>query len=197
MKRIGSVVLMIGILATAAAAADSTSTAPAGGAAVAPAPGKAPAAVKPAVKPAAKPAAKAASAPVSKIKLRMRHRVHANFMEEAEVALRQDFPIGDTEYSGRVLRYVPDFTMDKGKVSSRSNEPRNPAFQIVVKENGAPHDTSWAFLNFPPHFSRKSVIAFQVLRIDFPGRPSVHAKSDSARAPGQMMDSPTGHGVGR
>lgn len=192
MKRWYWVGLMIGAITATAAAADTTSTAPpaAAGEAVAPSTQTAP----PAVKPAAKPATKTAAAPVTKVKMRMRHRIHAGFMEEAEVALRQDFPIGDTEYSGRILRYVPDFTMDKGKVSSRSNEPRNPAFQIVVKENGAPHDTSWAFLNFPPHFSHKSILAFQVLRIDFSGRPSVFARSDSARAPQQMIDSPPERG---
>jgi hypothetical protein len=185
MKRLGWAGWLIGTLAAAAFAADSTTTAPpAARPAVAPAPAKAGGGGAPAAAKAARAAAKTATSPVTKVKLRMRHRVHAQFMEEAEVGLRQDFPIGDTEYSGRILRYVPDFTMDKGKVSSRSNEPRNPAFQIVVKENGAPHDTSWAFMNFPPHFSRKSILAFQVMRIDFSGRPSMHAKADTLKGGG-------------
>jgi len=84
------------------------------------------------------------------------------------VRLKQEFPVGDTEMTARIIEFVPDFTIGRDrKVTSRTNEPNNPAVRIVVKDKGAPHDTSWAFLNFPPHFSARAVLAFQVLRIDF------------------------------
>jgi len=76
-----------------------------------------------------------------------------------------------------------------GKVISRSNEPKNPAFQIIVREKKVAQDTTWAFLNLPPHFGRKSMLAFKIARIDFVGAPPIladttHASPPSAAAAG-------------
>jgi hypothetical protein len=135
------------------------------------------------------PAAGAAPAQRLKVKtvtLRMYHRVFHEFRDEARVGLRQDFPVGDTDYSARVVEFVPDFALDleKHKVISRSSEPRNPAFHIVVRKQGVPQDTTWAFLNMPPHFARKSLIAFQVMRIDFENHAPVLADTAWAKPPG-------------
>lgn len=113
----------------------------------------------------------------------VRHRVIHDFAEKAEVKLKEEFKIGDGEFSARIIEFVPDFMIENKKVVSRSRAPRNPAIRIVVKENGAPHDTSWAFLNFAPHFSPKSVLAFQLLRIEFENHPPVEARRDTAAAP--------------
>jgi hypothetical protein len=122
------------------------------------------------------------AATVEWVTLGIRHRVFQQFSEVQKVALQKEFPIGDTEYSARVVRYVPDFAMElkTGKVVSRSNEPRNPAFQIIVKENGAAKDTTWAFLNMPPHFARNSLLAFKIARIDFLGREPILADTTHA-----------------
>ena len=78
----------------------------------------------------------------------VRHRVFHDFYDVQKVKLNQDFPLGDSEYSARVIQYLPDFQMDleRHKFFSLSQEPRNPAFRVVVKKGKAPHDTSWAFL---------------------------------------------------
>jgi hypothetical protein len=135
--------------------------------------------------PAAAPKTKTVSshaARVQSVTLGIRHRVFQNFSEIQKVAIDQEFPVGDTEYSARVVRYVPDFAMElkSGTIVSRSNEPNNPAFQIVVKEKSVPQDTTWALLNMPPHFARKSLLAFKVARIDFVGREPIVA--DTTRA---------------
>jgi len=111
----------------------------------------------------------------------VRHRVFPDFRDVQRVKLNQEFPLGDTEYSARVMRYVPDFQMDleHRRVFSLSNQPRNPAFQVVVKKNGVPHDTSWAFLKSPPHFGVRAYFAFHVLRIDFVGRAPLLADTTS------------------
>jgi hypothetical protein len=111
---------------------------------------------------------------VKKVLLGMRHRAHPDFYDETEAVPGKEFPVGDTEYSAKILRFEPDFFInDDKKIVSQSNEPRNPAFQIMAIEGGAPHDTSWAFMNFPPHFSKRALISFQVLRIDFENRAPV------------------------
>lgn len=124
------------------------------------------------------------TAPPGKVKLRtvtlaIRHRVFHQFQDKIDAKLNEEFVIGDTEWSARVVRYVPDFAMElkTGKVVSRSSEPSNPAFQIVVRDKGKAVDTTWAMLSMPPHFTRRSFLAFRVMRIDFDGREPMLADS--------------------
>jgi hypothetical protein len=116
--------------------------------------------------------------------------VYQNFRDRLTVPMRQDFRIGDTEYTGRVIEWVPDFTMDvkTRRVSSRGNEPKNPAFRIIVRKAGLPRDTVWAFLNMPPHFAPKSQIGFMATEITFLDRAPVKTPdslSFKAQAPKQ------------
>jgi hypothetical protein len=146
---------------------------------------------------AAAPAAKSpAPAKVKSVTLAMKHRVFTQFSDVETVALQKDFQVGDSDYSARVVRYVPDFVMElkTGKVVSRSNEPKNPAFEIVVRQKNVPQDTSWAFLNMPPHFGRKSMIAFKVMRIDFVGAPPVVADTTKAAPPSSEVSAPAAKG---
>jgi hypothetical protein len=133
----------------------------------------------------ASPPTRAGAPTFQAVTLGVRHRVFPDFHDQHRVPLNRSFPLGDTEYSARVIRYVPDFQMDleRHRVFSLSDQPRNPAFQIVVRRNGVPHDTSWAFLKSPPHFSVRSYFAFLVLRIDFAGGPPLVADSSLVGPP--------------
>ena len=108
----------------------------------------------------------------------IRHRVFPDFAQLSEVRMKESFQVGDSPYTARVVEFVPDFSMDltSRKVVSLSSEPRNPAFRVVVTEKGAPSDTAWAFLNMAPHFARRSMLAFQVLRIEFANRATITAR---------------------
>lgn len=122
--------------------------------------------------------ARASAAPrVKTVTLSIRHRVFHEFRQVSEVKLREEFPVGDSPYTARVVEFVPDFSLnlDTRKVVSLSHQPRNPAFRVIVLEKGAPSDTAWAFLNMPPHFSRNSLLSFQVARIDFVDRAAITA----------------------
>jgi hypothetical protein len=143
-------------------------------------------AVPPAVaqdtKPAPGPAAGTSSVQklrVKKVTLGIGHRAFSEFYDEVSVRVGEEFGVGSTNYTARVLRFEPDFfvDMDTRQIASKSNRPDNPAFQIATIENGAPHDTSWAFLNFPPHFSKRALLAFKVLRIEFENHAPVTAKA--------------------
>ena len=59
--------------------------------------------------------------------------------------------IGDTGYSVKVLRYVPDFMMDTAtkQVVSRSATPNNPAIELEVKDKSGKVKKVWAFARFP------------------------------------------------
>jgi len=113
------------------------------------------------------------------VTLVIRHRVFHDFSDLQKVKLNQDFILGDTDFQGRVVQFVPDFRLDLAthKVVSLSNQPNNPAFKIIVRQGKTPKDTTWAFLNMPPHFARHSYFAFQVVRIDFVGHEPMMADS--------------------
>ena len=116
---------------------------------------------------------------VKAVTLGVRHRVFHDFAEVDEAPLRKPFAIGDTPYSATITDFLPDFVIDVAtrSITSRSNEPRNPAVRIIVREDGLPRDTTWAFLNMPPHFAARSLLAFKILRIDFTDRPPLAADS--------------------
>jgi hypothetical protein len=139
-------------------------------------------------------APKAPPLEVTGVTLRIRHRVFANFREDRGVRPRQVFQVGDTDYSAQVVRFVPDFAMNtkSHKIVTRSPEPNNPAFEIIVKEKGAPQDTTWAFLNMPPHFARTSMLAFQILRIDFKNHAPVVCSDSLATNPLPAPAAPAG-----
>ena len=137
----------------------------------------------------AKPAAPAATAAqnaklkVASLTMVVGHRAFTEFRDRVTVKLNETFRVGDSEYSAKVVEFQPDFTMDlkSRKVSSRSQDPRNPAAKVYVWKNGAIDDTSWAFLNNPPHFGRHSMLAFQLTRVEFENHAAVDAPKDSAR----------------
>ncbi len=118
------------------------------------------------------------------VTLLVRHRVFHDFVDEERVRLNQEFLLGDSDYNARVVQYVPDFQMDLAtrKVVSRTSQPNNPAFKIIVRQGKVPQDTTWAFLNMPPHFGRRSYFAFQVLRVDFADHAPMLADTTAAGA---------------
>jgi hypothetical protein len=138
---------------------------------------------------AATPAPGAKGPRLDTVTFGVHHRVFHDFYDVQKVKLNQTFPLGDSEYSARVIQYLPDFQMDleHHKFFSLSDQPRNPAFRVVVSKGKAAHDTSWAFLKSPPHFSAKSYFAFQVLRIDFLGAPPLLADTTRAAPPSGGM----------
>lgn len=130
----------------------------------------------------AAPTAAGAPPKVKTVTFHVFHRVFQNFQDRVTVPMRQDFRIGDSEYTGRVIEWVPDFTMDlkTRKVVSRGNDPKNPAFRIVVRKAGAARDTVWAFFNMPPHFAPKSQIGFMATEIQFLDRPALQSQDSLA-----------------
>lgn len=130
------------------------------------------------------------------VTLLVRHRVFHDFRDVQRVKLKQDFILGDTDYSARVVEYVPDFSMDltSRKIVSKSDRPDNPAFRIIVFQKQVPQDTTWALLKMPPHFARKSMFAFQVVKVELPGRPPILVDTTTTpAAPVNPPRMPAGH----
>ncbi|MFN8586575.1 MAG: hypothetical protein U0704_02150 [Candidatus Eisenbacteria bacterium] len=127
----------------------------------------------------------AAPAGVPKLKnvtLHIFNRVFPSFHDKVVAQRGVEFRVGDSEYTARIVDYVPDFTLDlkTHKVTSRGTEPKNPAFKLIVKKGNVPQDTTWAFFNMPPHFARKSLIAFVATEINFTNRPALVSQDSLA-----------------
>jgi hypothetical protein len=123
----------------------------------------------------------AAPLKVSTVSFVIGHRVFTEFRDQVTVKMNEDFRVGDSDYSARVVEFQPDFTMDlkSHRIGSRSQAPNNPAVRLRVWKNGAPDDTVWAFLKMPPHFARHSMLAFRLTELTFANHAPVRAAHDS------------------
>jgi len=92
-------------------------------------------------------------------------RLYPDWKEPHSVRLGERFPIGDTEFSGIVTRFLPDFRLVDGRAVSASHRLDNPAVRVVTWRDSTAVDSSWAFLNFPPHFSPLAFFTFQLKAI--------------------------------
>jgi hypothetical protein len=129
------------------------------------------------------------------VKVKIGHRIHADFKEEASVKMNEQYYIGDTEFSFKATEFYPHFGIvdSTSEIISLSDELKNPAFKILVYENDELIDETWAFYAFDaPHYARTSHISFQVEAFEYRG--TVHEKKtgkdkedsgeDEAHAPG-------------
>ncbi len=69
--------------------------------------------------------------------------------QEFDVPLGQTEALGDSGLSLTAKAFIPDFVMDPSGITSRSDEPNNPAASVVVTENGKDPYTGWLFAAMP------------------------------------------------
>ncbi len=65
------------------------------------------------------------------------------------VSRGQDFTLPGGSLTFRILALVPDFTLDNGVITSRSDAPQNPAAQVLITEHGHQLYRGWLFARFP------------------------------------------------
>ena len=85
---------------------------------------------------------------------------------EYRVRAGQRFALEGTQDEAVVKTILPDFVMDNGKYSSRSDEPNNPAAHVIFFRKGSMFENSWAFMKFPD-LHRKPGAAYDVQLADF------------------------------
>ena len=90
------------------------------------------------------------------------HRLYPDWNEEHEVKLQEEFWLGDLPFRAVIRRFMSDFKIIDGRRVNQSLTLKNPAVFVVVLGDSAAADSSWAFLNFPPHFSPDSFFTFQL-----------------------------------
>lgn len=145
-----------------------------------------PAAELPAAAPAAVsqvPAYKPVANPALRFVIECGSRLYPDWKEQREVHLGEHFVLGDTRNEAVVDALYPDFRIVEGKATSISDSLGNPAIRVLVQRDGAVVDSTWAFLNFPPHFSPKSFFTFQLQDIQGWTGPGAAALRTAAAAP--------------
>lgn len=118
-------------------------------------------------------------------------RLYPDWHEEQPLRLQQWFYLGDSEFTARIEDFVPDFRIIDKKIVNMSRKLDNPAAHVIVYHDTTATDSTWAFLNFPPHFSPQSFFTFQLKEIRgyeegsvpvWTPPPAPQAGSDSATA---------------
>jgi hypothetical protein len=90
--------------------------------------------------------------------------MYASFTDTATVRLGERFPIGDTQFTAEVDRFVSDFALEGNEVVSRSEEVRNPAVHMKVFDADKLIEESWAFPGSgAPHINPKNFVYFVII----------------------------------
>lgn len=104
-------------------------------------------------------------------------RLYTEWKEEQKLRIGERVFVGDTEYAVAIEGFLSDFRLVDGRPVSASREMKNPAAKIVTYKEGVAADSTWAFLNFPPHFSPDDFFTFRLLSINGQGPGGVPAVS--------------------
>jgi hypothetical protein len=92
-------------------------------------------------------------------------RLYPDWHEEQHLRMNQMFYLGDSEFTARIEDFIPDFRIIDKKIVNMSRKLANPAAHVVVYHDTTATDSTWAFLNFPPHYSPQSFFTFQLKEI--------------------------------
>lgn len=112
-------------------------------------------------------------APPSVVRVRVTHRVHAQFQDTLSVAMHERRTVGDSDFDFELVDFYPQFAIvdSTHAIISLSDEPKNPAFRVRIYKDGEPTEETWAFYGVEiPHFARTSYLAFQVLGFEYRGK---------------------------
>ena len=63
--------------------------------------------------------------------------------------LHSEMVIPGTEFKIALKEFLPDFKMEKDVITSKSNEPNNPAIRVEIFEKGKPVFTGWLYAKYP------------------------------------------------
>ncbi len=72
----------------------------------------------------------------------------AGRQQEVSLAFGQEARL-DPETSVRLEKFVPDFVFQNGRIESRSDQPNNPALELLVRSAKAGEAAVWLFPRFP------------------------------------------------
>ena len=78
----------------------------------------------------------------------------------------EQIPLGDTGYRVELGDFVPDYVMQGNQLSTRSNEPNNPAVRVQLSDAGGKTSSAWFFPKAPQmNFADDSGVAFKLQNV--------------------------------
>jgi len=84
----------------------------------------------------------------SAVVITVEDKVH-NKTEDVTVKLNSSFAIKDSKLKVQVGQFLPDFKMDGATITSRSDEPNNPAVRVTVYDGDNEIFKGWLYSKFP------------------------------------------------
>jgi hypothetical protein len=82
------------------------------------------------------------------------------------VVIGSEFSVPNSKITIKVESFLPHFTMEGTTLTSLTNDPKNPAAQIRIKENGSEVFKGWLFSLYPTtHVFQHSIYGFTL--VDF------------------------------
>jgi hypothetical protein len=72
-----------------------------------------------------------------------------NQEKKVVIKIGDTYKIHDSDLSIRILHFLPNFSMDNFGMTSKSNEPKNPAVDFEVKKGEQKIFQGWLFNKFP------------------------------------------------
>ncbi len=70
-------------------------------------------------------------------------------IKDVTVTLNSDYTIPDSSIKIAVGDFLPDFRMTGTTITSNTNEPNNPAIQVIITEADAEIFSGWLYARFP------------------------------------------------
>jgi cytochrome c biogenesis protein len=76
-------------------------------------------------------------------------------------------PVGEQGATVELADFIPDFVVEGNQISSRSDEPRNPAIRLQVTRPGGETSSAWILANFPDaHPPNDTGITFRFVNVE-------------------------------
>lgn len=82
------------------------------------------------------------------LKIELRNK-ESNNKKVYEIEIGSRMKLDDTGLTVEVMNFAPDFKMSPGEITSASAEPKNPAAQVLIEEEGKQPIKVWLFYNYP------------------------------------------------
>lgn len=80
--------------------------------------------------------------------LHIEDKTHQTSLDQT-IPLHTDYQIPDSELTVQVGDFLPQFSMGESRITSLSNEAKNPALKIIVLKKGEEVFNGWLFERFP------------------------------------------------
>lgn len=77
------------------------------------------------------------------------HTIKTKKQASVTLPIGRKTPVEGTPFEIEVLYFLPNFTMGGSTITTKDNDPKNPAAKVKIYQNGSVIWTGWLFQKFP------------------------------------------------